>query len=143
MFSRAVRRPSAWRLATASGRLRREQGIARAQLEQVGADGAASARGARAVGGRPPRPRGRAQRASTEPASTTVADARRTEATSPSLAGTDLVLHLHRLDDREHRAARDAAPASTVTRDDAAGERRAISTGAMPVAAQPGAPRRG
>ena len=58
MFSRAVRRPSACRLATASGRLRvGEQRFARAQLEQVGAERAGAGAGGAAAAARPPRRR--------------------------------------------------------------------------------------
>ena len=123
MFSRAVRRPSAWRWRRPRAGSRRRERLARAQLEQVGAHAPAPARCGRRRAVDTEAPRRGAALSRTSPSTTTspTSDAaprpRRRLGDAPRAPSSST---------RRSRSARrraTLAPTSTAGRDDAAGER--------------------
>ncbi len=128
MFSRALRRPSAWRFATASGRLasrvRASRRRSSSRSSRIAAARAASPPDGRrrraAAGGR--LVAGAVQAEQDLALDHHVAGANPHARDLAVAIGTHLVLHLHRLDDRQHRAGAHAPAGLDGDSDDAAGK---------------------
>ena len=114
-----------------------EQRLARAQLEQVGAQGVRVGVAARVPSAVGADGGGRAQRRQHRSRLDDVADVVAQRFDHAVARRMDLVLHLHRLDDGDERAANDARADLDGQRDDAAGERGNDLDGRHAGAAQP------